>query len=102
MLFTLDEVLLPLQDQNRVPGNSPANVPTEDRFAQLEGELSQIRAQYKSYRQAVEEVVDARWNAAYETLDSGDGKSKYSMSTNLQSITENDYFKSYGYLGRLT
>ena len=102
LLFTLDDVLLHLKEQESTSRNLLDTISPEDRIARLENELSQVKAQYKSYRQTVEEVVDARWNAAHEALSSDDKNYKQSALSNEQPISEEDYFKSYGDYGKLT
>lgn len=100
MLFTLDEILQSPPGESHASQPSHENPSLEGKVVELEDELSQVKAQYLSYKQSVEEIIDARWNASYETLKGGSNKAQNGTSKNLQSLQEEDYFKSYGYLGK--
>ena len=100
LLFTLDEILQLSQGQEIASQLSFEKLSAEDKIAHLQDELSQVKAQYMSYKQSVEEIVDARWNASSGTLKGDSDEIQCGLPNNLQSLQEKDYFKSYGYLGR--
>lgn len=100
LLFTLDEILHPSQGQESASPLSLEDLPAEGKIDKLKDELSQVKDQYMRYKQSVEEIIDARWNASYATLKGDGSEVQCGASNNLQTQQEKDYFKSYGYLGR--
>lgn len=100
LLFTLDEILQPSQGQESASPLSLEDLPVEGKIDKLKDELSQVKDRYMRYKQSVEEIIDARWNASYGTLKGDGDEVQRGASNNLQSQQEKDYFKSYGYLGR--
>ena len=91
MLFCLDDLPEQAQTNGESAGSSATN-----RTAELEEELSQLRAQFAEYRATVEKTLDERWTDADKPDDA-----QIAREQKADAKYDQGYFDSYSYNGEL-